>query len=245
MKTLSINPNTIARSTVTRSWTIRRALLVCGVVSSLFYVVTLSLGAMRWEGYSATSQAISELFAIGAPTRSFIATLLVVYALLIYAFGLGIWQSEGAGRVLRAAAILIIGKEVFGVVATVVTPMHLRGMEANVSDTLHAAFTVVGVFLCMLPAMILGAVALGKRFRIFTIVIILIFFVAAVWTFSDAARIGANLPTPWLGIQERINAFSYMVWIAVLSITLLRAEKDSLRLEDREGIEPEVAANRT
>jgi hypothetical protein len=242
MKTLIINPSTV--STVTRGWTVRRALLVCGVASSLFYVVTLSLGAMRWEGYNASSQAISELFAIGAPTRSFLVTLLTVYALLIYAFGLGVWLSDGAGRALRVAAVLIIGKEVLGFVATVVTPMHLRGTEANISDTLHAAFTVVGVFFCMLPAMVLGAVALGKRFRIFTIVIILIFFVAAVWTFSDADRIGANLPTPWLGLQERINAFSYMLWIAVLSITLLRAEMGQLSVR-RQRRDLPGAANRT
>jgi hypothetical protein len=131
MKTLNINTKEMARATVTRVWTIRRALLACGVVSSLFYVVTLSLGAMRWEGYSATSQAISELFAIGAPTRSFIATLLVVYALLIYAFGLGIWQSDSADRVLRVAAVLIIGKEVFGLVATVITPCISGGWKGT------------------------------------------------------------------------------------------------------------------
>lgn len=246
MKTSSMIRKEMTRPAAPRRWTVRKFLLACGVVSSLFYVVTVSLVAMRWEGYSATSQAISELFAIGAPSRSFAAPLLVVYSLLIYAFGVGIWQSAGASRLLRVAGVLIIAKEVFGVVATVVTPMHVRGMEVNLSDTLHAAFTAVGVFLCMLPAMVLGAITLGKRFRIFTVVIILIFVVTAIWAFSDADRIGANLPTPWLGLQERITSFSYMLWIAVLSITRLRAQPDGLRLEAREGIvQPKAAANRT
>src|SRR5512133_2864758 len=223
MKMLSIDPKEMTRPAVTPHPALQNVLLACGVASALFYIVALALGATRWEGYSATSQAISELFAIGAPSRSFITPLLVVYAVLVYAFGVGVWQSAGASRALRAAAILIICKEIFGVVATVVTPMHVRGMEATLSDTLHAAFTAVGVFLCMLPAMVLGAAALGKRFRIFTIVIILIFVASAAWTFSDAGRIGANLPTPWLGLQERLCSFSYMLWISVLSIRLLRA----------------------
>ena len=109
MKTLSIDTKEMARPAVTRRWTIRRVLLACGVVSSLFYIVTLSLGALRWEGYSATSQAISELFAIGAPSRPFITPLLVGYALLIYAFGLGVWQSAGPSRALRAAAAEVFG----------------------------------------------------------------------------------------------------------------------------------------
>ena len=48
----------------------RKSLLVCGVLSSLLYVAMTVLVAMQWEGYSSASQTISELSAIGAPTRS-------------------------------------------------------------------------------------------------------------------------------------------------------------------------------
>ena len=61
MKTLSIDTKKIAGPAVTRRWAVQRGLLACGVVSSLYYVITLWLGAMRWEGYDATSQAISAL----------------------------------------------------------------------------------------------------------------------------------------------------------------------------------------
>jgi hypothetical protein len=36
------------------------------------------------------------------------------------------------------------------------------------------------------------------------------------------ARLAANLPTPWLGVWERINIGAYMVWVVVLAIMLLR-----------------------
>jgi hypothetical protein len=42
-------------------------LLVCGILASLLYVVMTLLVGMLWEGYSAASQTISELSAIGAP----------------------------------------------------------------------------------------------------------------------------------------------------------------------------------
>jgi hypothetical protein len=48
-----------------------------GIVSSRLYVATIIFGAMRWEGYSSFSQSISELFAIGAPSRSLVVPLLV------------------------------------------------------------------------------------------------------------------------------------------------------------------------
>jgi hypothetical protein len=35
----------------------------------------------------------------------------------------------------------------------------------------------------------------------------------------------ANEPTPWMGIEERINIYATMLWVAVLAIGLLRAQK--------------------
>jgi hypothetical protein len=48
---------------------LRKTLLVCGILSSMLYVAMTVVVGMQWEGYSSTSQTISELSAIGAPTR--------------------------------------------------------------------------------------------------------------------------------------------------------------------------------
>jgi hypothetical protein len=48
---------------------VRKVLLVCGIVSSLLYVAMNIVGALQWDGYSLTSQSVSELFAIGVPSR--------------------------------------------------------------------------------------------------------------------------------------------------------------------------------
>ena len=47
----------------------RRALLACGIVSSLLYVALNVVGALLYPGYSLVSQTISELYAIGASLR--------------------------------------------------------------------------------------------------------------------------------------------------------------------------------
>ena len=44
---------------------VQRALLACGILSSLLYAATDLLGGLRYEGYSFTSQAVSELMASG------------------------------------------------------------------------------------------------------------------------------------------------------------------------------------
>ncbi len=70
---------------------VRKLLLVCGVLSSLLYGVMI--GAIRFEGYSRTSRTVSELSAIGAPTRPLWMLLGSVYDALVIAFGLGVWVS--------------------------------------------------------------------------------------------------------------------------------------------------------
>jgi hypothetical protein len=64
----------------------RKLLLICGVLASMLAVGTDVLASMLWEGYSFTSQSISALSAIGAPTRFLVFALNLVYAALLIAF---------------------------------------------------------------------------------------------------------------------------------------------------------------
>jgi hypothetical protein len=76
------------------------------------------LGAIVWQGYSSTSQTISELYAIGAPSRALVAPLMVVYNLLLYGFGVGVWLCAGPKRALRVTTVGLIDKEVLGMAVT-------------------------------------------------------------------------------------------------------------------------------
>jgi uncharacterized membrane protein len=69
-----------------------------------------------------------------------------------------------------------------------------------------------------------GATAFGKRFRLYSIATMLILVVFGVLTGLDQHQLEANLPTPWMGLWERIDIFATMLWIAVLAIALLRAK---------------------
>ena len=88
---------------------VRKVLLALGIVGPLFYVATDILLATRWKGYSYTDQTVSELFAIGAPTRPLAVLLMLTYGVLAIAFGLGVWASAGEKRALRVVAVGLIG----------------------------------------------------------------------------------------------------------------------------------------
>jgi hypothetical protein len=164
---------------------LKETLLICGILSSLLYVAATILGAIQWKGYSSTSQTVSELIAINAPSAPLVVPLFLTYSVLMFAFGLSVWRSSGQKRVLRIVACFIVGKEVLGLAATLFAPMHMRGQETTLSDTMHALLTGVGVFLCMFPAIGLGATAFGKQFRLYSIGTMLIFIVFGIMSFLD------------------------------------------------------------
>jgi hypothetical protein len=164
---------------------VRKVLLALGIVGPLFYVATDILVATRWEGYSYTDQTVSELFAIGAPTRPLAVSLMLTYGALAIAFGVGVWMSAGEKRALRVVAVALIGKEVLDSVATLFAPIHLREAlaagEGSLTDTWHGILTFGGA-LCYLLAMGFGATAFGKRFRHYSIATMLILVMFGVLT---------------------------------------------------------------
>ena len=87
---------------------LRKALLVCGIVSSFLYVGMNVFVPMRWPAYSSASQTVSELSAIGAPTRSIWVPLGIAYAMLMAAFGWGVRASAGRNRRVRVVGSLLV-----------------------------------------------------------------------------------------------------------------------------------------
>ena len=111
----------------------------------------------------------------------------------------------------------------YGVVGLFWPPMHQRGIEPTLTDTMHIVFTIVTVLLMML-AIGFGAVAFGKRLRLYSIATLVILVVFGALSGLEAPGVAANLPTPWIGVLERINIGVFLLWVAVLALALLRAQ---------------------
>ena len=214
------------------SGTLRKALLVCGILAAVLFIGADIAAALRYEGYSYTAHSVSELSAIGAPTRRFLLTLLAVYSVLETAFAVGLWMSAGGKRGLRITAALLFAHGVLNValnLVNLVTPvaaMHTRDELAagvTTNDTLHLVYAAVTVLLILLMIGI-GASAFGKRWRTYSYATIAALILFGAWAAIDAPRVTANLPTPWLGLRERVNVYGFIVWLLVLAIICLRGQ---------------------
>jgi hypothetical membrane protein len=200
----------------------RQALLACGMLSSLLYAATDILGGTRYEGYSFSSQAVSELMAIGAPSEALVDPLFIIYGVLVIVFGIGVFR-EGSRRAgtLRASGALLIGYGVSGLAGPTLFEMEQRGAGGPENSFPHIILTAALVLFLIL-AIGYGAFALDRRFRIYSFVTLLTVVVFSMLAAPYGARLAAGQATPGFGILERINIYSFLAWIAVLAIALLR-----------------------
>jgi len=110
-------------------------------------------------------------------------------------------------------------------------PEDLTAPVSAFTNTMHIVLTFVTVFTWMV---ILGfAIAsFGKWLRFYSIETLLAILVFGILTGPQAAALAAGQPTPWLGLTERMNIYSFMLWVVVVAIVLLREQPDSLSFED-------------
>jgi hypothetical protein len=217
-----------------------KVLLGCGVAASVLYVAMDVVAALLYDGYSYKDQTISELSAVGAPTRAMWLPFSFVYAVLLLAFGVGVWASARDKRSLRVVGASLMTLGVLGTVAWPFAPMHQREVLAagggSFSDDLHLMLSAAsGVLFAVSVAF--GAPAFGWRFRVYSIATVLVVYGCGAFTASQGDEVAANVATPWLGVIERAMMLGILAWYAVFAIALLQRE-------ERETLDAETAAQR-
>lgn len=198
----------------------QKTLLTCGILSSLWYFTINIFVPAYYEGYNSVMLTVSELSAIDAPTRILWVLLVLPYPLIFTAFGWGVLKFAKENRPLKITGSLIIAYSIFNFYWP---PMHMREVIAadggTLTDTLHIVWAMITLLFMML-LMGFGAAGLGKRFRYYTFATWVVFILFGVLTFMESPGIEANLPTPYIGLWERINIGAFLLWVAVLAIVL-------------------------
>ena len=194
-------------------------LLACGLAAPLVSLVSDLVCSAIAPGYEFSHMTVSELSAIGAPTRPlWVAVMTLVYEPLVLLFALGVWRAAANRWRLRVPAMLLVAIAIVGLAWP---PMHVRGEPTSLTDTLHIAWTAAfGVM--SLSAMAIAAGALGRGFRTFSIALITAIVAAGAVTGAMSGPIPSGGATPWIGLVERVAVYGWALWLAAIAIVLRR-----------------------
>lgn len=138
------------------------------------------------------------------------------------------WRSaHGRGNLRRTGGLLVA----FGALALAVgqfASMRPRGTDQGLSGALHLIEGGLSIAL-LVAAMAFAAAGLGGRFRLYTIVTVAVMLSFGAWSATEIPQVELGLPTPWIGVKERIFWYSYQVWFIVLAAVLLREPRSAAR----------------
>jgi hypothetical protein len=90
-----------------------------------------------------------------------------------------------------------------------------RGAPTGLSDILHIVWTAAWL----------------KRFAYCTVATVVVMLLFGALTGLQGLRVAANLPTPAIGIYERIDIGAFLLWVVVLAADLWPRRAGSKRLQ--------------
>ncbi|WP_068275694.1 DUF998 domain-containing protein [Aldersonia kunmingensis] len=215
----------------------RKVLLACGILAAVLYVVMIWV--ISYDGYSMIDHTVSELSAWDVSTRPLWLVLGLLFEVLVVAFGFGVWASANGNRWLRVVGALLVVYGVIGAVAWPFASMHQREVLAaggsTAADSAHLIMVAIGTVL-LVAAMGFAIAASRKRwFRWYTVVTVALLLAFGLATSSGMSDVEQNLPTPWIGLWERLNICLTMLWFIVFAVYLLRAERPATGVEPAKG----------
>lgn len=219
----SVNSNTKNLSTM------QKAFFICGIISSLLYISVDITASVHWnEFYNYTSQGFSELLAFEAPTRPFVLSFNILYNALVIVFGSCMFITSEKKLSLRITGLLLIGYAIIGIVTPTFFPAPMRNVEATATNAMHLPLTVFEVLFILL-SIVFGAIANGKKFRLYSICSLVLVTIFGIWGGTFVSKVAGNQPTPRLGVIERVNIYGYLIWVIVLAVALLRKGKNQMK----------------
>ena len=204
-----------------------RGLLVCGIASAAIYVLTDLAAAASYPGFSFADQAVSELFAIGAPTSDFVVPLFSLSSALLLLFALGVWRVSEGDRAMRLLAAMFAGSAVVALVLWNFFPMHMRGAERTFTDKMHL---ILATNPFVLASLVVAGFAFHGRFRTISIATLLAILLLAGFGFHYAPAIDSGQPTSGMGLSERLGQYIYGAWQVALGLLLLSQTRRSASL---------------
>lgn len=203
---------------------LRQALLACGIAYAVLYPVANDVvAAVMYDGYDRISQAVSELSAVGTPSKPFLTAVGPVFTLLQIAFGVGIWKSAFGKRSIRIAGALMVAHGVMSFL-WFFAPMSQREViaagGATPADTMHLVLSA-GTGLFVVAYVTAFAVANGWAFRLYSLVTLATALVFGMLS-AQVDKVEAGDATPYMGLLERIGIGAWLLWMALVAVILLR-----------------------
>ncbi len=201
-----------------------KKLTVFGTIGAVLYVLHVVLGGLLWKGYNHLMQPISDLTATGAPDKTLLSVITLLYGIcsIIFIISALAYARDRIPKLARAGLIVFLAMHAVSITYGIF-PEDLPGTALTFSGTMHIVVTFLIVPLTILAPFLIGfglrKVSAFKGFGTYSVITGVIIFIAG----GTTAIFFAN-KLPYFGLVERINIGTLQLWMFLLSLKLFRTQ---------------------
>lgn len=196
---------------------------IFSIISLLSYAAMVVFSPLAYPGYNWMSMAVSELSAVGAPSKTLAEQLNSLFGPcgIVGIMAVCVGAANFKSKCLRIGIYLFAIMEWVTIVGYNMFPWVANTSGFNLQNMIHLAITAFVVF-CSIAALIVIIVGAKKEklksLGTWGMVCLGAMFVGAIGTMV--------LPNDFFGIAERFSTFSVVVFNAVLGYYLLSGRFD-------------------
>jgi len=196
-------------------------LVISGAISVIFYALHVIIGGLLWPEYSHIRQTISELTAVGAPNTEFLRMFTVFYGIFAIIFALSLFFVLRKARVKKLAQIgtvVLLIMEIASFIGYYLFPLNTQNLQ-GFSNFMHMIVTAI-VIICTIGFSFFIGIGLRKSVGYKSIGNFVLFCAFVITIAGVATPIVIMQGIAIAGLMERINIYTLMTCIFVLSIYL-------------------------
>ena len=188
---------------------------ICGILSVIFYVLHDVIGAANYPGYHWTTQAVSDLTALNAPSFPIARGLSGIHGIFtaVCCSFLCVMLKD-TRKSLRIGIYLFTAMHAVSAIGYSLFPLSGSGYDGSVQSFIHVYIvTVTVVLLSIVSLVLISAGSFRDRRKSLGFVSL----AALVCMFFGAVG-STNLPKEIFGVVERFSTYSAVVFTGVLGV---------------------------
>jgi hypothetical membrane protein len=202
---------------------IKKILPLFGITSVIFYFLHVVLGTLLYPNYNSMKQAVSDLTASNSPSKNIARSFSFLYGLfsVIFSAYFFIYFKQTINQYVTIGAVFLCVMTIVSFLGYAFFPLSESGFAGSFQDKMHMAVTIA-VVLCTIVALILFSIGFFKteNLQFLGIISSCTFLLLLV-----GAMLMKILPQKYFGVAERINVFSIVAYIGILSCWMMKQIK--------------------
>jgi len=186
-----------------------------GIFSVILYFLHVILGEIFYEGYNPLAQAISDLTALNSPSKNIAGLFSMLYGIcsVIFSIGFFTYLRNKINKAITVSSFIFCLMNTISFFGYTFFPLSEAGYAGTFQDKMHVIVTVLVVLFTVI-SIILYSIGFLKadKYKYLGIISICTFvlLIAGVMLLNI-------LPKELLGLAERINVYSIVIYTGILS----------------------------